>query len=221
MPYIGAKPATVPLTSADIQDGTIALADLSATGTKDATTFLRGDNTFAEAGAGLNKIVTTTLGANASAIDFDSTYITSDYTNYYIIGHILPVTDNVFLNFRVMTGGTVQSGASDYGSGAASSGSSAYTTDNTHAQIVMNHTNGGNASGEGVSFFMNLYNPLSTTFSTAVNGICTFENTAGNEEGSFYSGQKRSVEANNGIRFLMSSGDIASGSYVTLYGITN
>jgi hypothetical protein len=35
------------ITSAKIANGTIALADLSATGTKDATTFLRGDNTFA------------------------------------------------------------------------------------------------------------------------------------------------------------------------------
>jgi hypothetical protein len=50
MAFIGAKPTNVPLTSADIEDGTIALADLSATGTKDATTFLRGDNTFASAG---------------------------------------------------------------------------------------------------------------------------------------------------------------------------
>ena len=32
--------------------GNIALADLSATGTKDSTTFLRGDNTFAEPGGG-------------------------------------------------------------------------------------------------------------------------------------------------------------------------
>jgi hypothetical protein len=30
-----------------VSDGTIGLAKLSATGTKDATTFLRGDNTFA------------------------------------------------------------------------------------------------------------------------------------------------------------------------------
>jgi hypothetical protein len=60
MPFIGNKPASVPLTSADIADsiitsakivdGTIALVDLSATGTQDATTFLRGDNTFASAG---------------------------------------------------------------------------------------------------------------------------------------------------------------------------
>ena len=32
-------------------DGTVSIAKLSASGTKDATTFLRGDNTFAEAGA--------------------------------------------------------------------------------------------------------------------------------------------------------------------------
>ena len=31
-------------------DSTVSLAKLTATGTKDATTFLRGDNTFAEAG---------------------------------------------------------------------------------------------------------------------------------------------------------------------------
>ncbi|QPZ53722.1 hypothetical protein HTVC204P_gp36 [Pelagibacter phage HTVC204P] len=39
---------TLPI--ARIADGDIALAKLSATGTKDATTFLRGDNTFASAG---------------------------------------------------------------------------------------------------------------------------------------------------------------------------
>jgi len=36
--------------ASQISDGSIALAKLSATGTKDATTFLRGDNTFASAG---------------------------------------------------------------------------------------------------------------------------------------------------------------------------
>jgi len=36
--------------ASQISDGSIALGKLSATGTKDATTFLRGDNTFASAG---------------------------------------------------------------------------------------------------------------------------------------------------------------------------
>jgi len=37
-----------------VSDGTIGLAKLSATGTKDATTFLRGDNTFASPSGGTN-----------------------------------------------------------------------------------------------------------------------------------------------------------------------
>ena len=46
MSYIGSKPADKALTGADIEDGTVQIADLAATGTKDATTFLRGDGTF-------------------------------------------------------------------------------------------------------------------------------------------------------------------------------
>ena len=40
--------------ASQIADSSIALGKLSATGTKDSTTFLRGDNTFAEAGGGVN-----------------------------------------------------------------------------------------------------------------------------------------------------------------------
>ena len=70
MPYIGKEPARVPVTAADIPndsitaakivDGAITVADigadavgiseLSATGTASATTFLRGDNSWAVAG---------------------------------------------------------------------------------------------------------------------------------------------------------------------------
>jgi len=43
-------------------DNTVSLAKLTATGTKDATTFLRGDNTFAEAGGGkVLQVVTATV----------------------------------------------------------------------------------------------------------------------------------------------------------------
>jgi len=40
------------VTTAKLADSSVSLAKLTATGTKDATTFLRGDNTFAEAGGG-------------------------------------------------------------------------------------------------------------------------------------------------------------------------
>tara|TARA_R100000231_G_scaffold133961_1_gene107180 strand:- start:36 stop:1190 length:1155 start_codon:yes stop_codon:yes gene_type:complete len=48
-------------------DGTVSLAKLSATGTKDATTFLRGDNTFAAAG-----VTGISSSADATAITIDS-----------------------------------------------------------------------------------------------------------------------------------------------------
>ena len=48
-------------------DATVSLAKLTATGTKDATTFLRGDNTFAVAGS-----PSITDNGNATAITIDS-----------------------------------------------------------------------------------------------------------------------------------------------------
>jgi len=77
MPFIGNKPSAVPLTSADIADSiitsakitdativngdiansTIALAKLSATGTPSASTFLRGDNAWGEAGAAAGQVI--------------------------------------------------------------------------------------------------------------------------------------------------------------------
>ena len=54
------------VTNAKIADSTIQLAKLSATGTKDATTFLRGDNTFAEAGGGIEMADTWRVTSNFS-----------------------------------------------------------------------------------------------------------------------------------------------------------
>ena len=74
--------------------GNIALADLSATGTKDATTFLRGDNTFASAGGNMTPaffafkssstnigdVTTAKLSIDSEVFDTDSCYDNS--TNY-------------------------------------------------------------------------------------------------------------------------------------------
>jgi hypothetical protein len=43
-------PSDNTVTTAKLSDSSVSLAKLTATGTKDATTFLRGDNTFASAG---------------------------------------------------------------------------------------------------------------------------------------------------------------------------
>ena len=78
MAYIGKVPTAVPLTGADIQDGTVQLADLSATGTKDATTFLRGDNTFASAGGDNTPAFSVTKSAVQSIANDSNVLITWD-----------------------------------------------------------------------------------------------------------------------------------------------
>jgi hypothetical protein len=62
-------PSDGSVTTAKLADTSVSLAKLTATGTKDATTFLRGDNTFAEAGGGVDGIVSS---ANATAITINS-----------------------------------------------------------------------------------------------------------------------------------------------------
>ena len=180
-----------------------------------------GGLTWAEAGGGsLNKLITTTLSSAASSIDFDATYINSTYKNYFLIGYILPSTDNVTLRNRLYVNGSADANA-QYGFGSAALNNSQYQTDNSNGHFQLGHTAGGNASGEGVTFHEYLHNPMSTAISTGVTGMVTFKNTGGNQESSAFSGSKVAVQANNGISFLMNSGNIAAGSYVTLYGITD
>jgi hypothetical protein len=93
-----------------LPDGSVSLAKLSATGTKDATTFLRGDNTFAEAGGGkVLQVVSsnfttgfadTTLSAWTTVTDYEAT-ITPSLSSSTIL---------VNFNFNVATGGA---GAAD------------------------------------------------------------------------------------------------------------
>jgi hypothetical protein len=62
-------PSDNTVTAAKIVNGTIGLSKLSATGTKDSTTFLRGDNTFATVSAGFT-IGTPTATTSGSTVTY-------------------------------------------------------------------------------------------------------------------------------------------------------
>jgi hypothetical protein len=111
MGYLGYKPADKPLTAADITDGiitttkiadsnitsakitdativngdianaTIALAKLSATGTPSASTFLRGDNAWGEAGAAAGQVIQVVTATDSTARTTTSTsFVTGSNT---------------------------------------------------------------------------------------------------------------------------------------------
>ena len=73
-----AKLADSSVTTAKLNDASVSLAKLTATGTKDATTFLRGDNTFAAAGGGkVLQVVSNTAGYTQTN---NSTFTTTNYS---------------------------------------------------------------------------------------------------------------------------------------------
>jgi hypothetical protein len=75
-------PSDNTVTTAKLADSSVSLAKLTATGTKDATTFLRGDNTFAEAGGGkVLQVLTAT----------DSTQRTTTSTSFVTASNTLSV----------------------------------------------------------------------------------------------------------------------------------
>jgi hypothetical protein len=61
-------PSDGTVTTAKLADSSVSLAKLTATGTKDATTFLRGDNTFASAGGTNTPAFFATMSADQTGI---------------------------------------------------------------------------------------------------------------------------------------------------------
>jgi len=75
-------PADGTVTTAKLADSSVSLAKLTATGTKDATTFLRGDNTFATPAGGTNTpAFSITKNANQSTSAGSNVLITWQATN--------------------------------------------------------------------------------------------------------------------------------------------
>jgi hypothetical protein len=103
----------MPLTrikSLGITDGTIALADLSATGTASSTTFLRGDNSWGAAGAVAGyviQVVSTTITSQQSTTS-------NSYTD--VSGLSLSITPASTSNkiLIIFSGGAVGSSSSSY-----------------------------------------------------------------------------------------------------------
>jgi hypothetical protein len=81
-----------------VSDGTIGLAKLSATGTKDATTFLRGDNTFAEAGITMADQfrLTSDFSFNTSGADITSNLSRVNTTGQGTLGTGMTESSGIF-----------------------------------------------------------------------------------------------------------------------------
>ena len=99
--------------------------------------------------------------------------------------------------------------------------SSTYDNDNDTDNGKINVTSFGNASGEGISGHFFMHNINSTTHAFTMMGQETSYSNSATPNANHFSSHLIAANASdvvNGIRFYMSSGNIASGN-VKVYGI--
>ena len=162
---------------------------------------------------------------NASSVsgatyDISSTYINATYDRYKIYYYIKPVTDNTTVRIRFFIGGSIYD--SQGYSHETSSINGDTQTNEASDNIRINYDGSGNGDGEGNSGWIELQNVNNTSFPTCLTGLNNnYKNAThslGYFSGALVRGQKAS--AVNGLRFYMSSGDIAAGK-IQVYGITD
>ena len=218
----------------EIPDDTVDIADLSATGTASSSTFLRGDNAWAEPTAGacvkLNTFETT-AGDNVQACNVDG-HFTSDYHTYLYILHVSPDDANSDFNIRVMRGGSVVS-ASEY----VGHGFRGYNDTSDNNQVGTGTTSAGDYNNPDDGIYPHaddmvdgdltktstlefwLYNPLSTSEWKRYKSTFMFQ-AASNIQTHYNNGCVQNTAALSGVSFYMhnSSTDIVCKG--ALYGLT-
>lgn len=169
-------------------------------------------------GIGAWELIETIEASNDATIDF--TGFDSSYDQFMgILSSIIPITDTASLSVRVSTSGSWKSGASDYSWGRSFSGASGSggTGDEADTDIEV-AANSGTGSGEEVNAVLIIQSLTVATRKTAVYLDAIIENASGNFVSIKTGGRYNTAEANDGLRFFMSSGNIASGEF-KLYGL--
>lgn len=192
----------------------------------DATKYLDGTGAYTTPpGTGVSGaliLLEQQTASSSASLDFTS-FISSTYDTYiFELLNVLPATSTDDLWLRMGTGGgpTWDTGAN-------------YTWAHGQNSQIPNATNLGtagdtkiklahslsNTSTDGVCGYVRLYTPQSTASHKFVTAQLTNVDSAGNFVQVHDAGRYSSTTAVTGIRFLMSSGNIASGT-IRVYGLT-
>lgn len=154
--------------------------------------------------------------SSSAALNF-TTCISSTYDEYSIeFINIIPATDGADLQLRVSTdGGSTYISSSSYywnccvsrlGAAAATGSASDTKISLTYPTVLSNNANW------GVCGSLRLFNPRSTSVYKRFQGINTWLSTDGFDAENRVWGTYLAVTAIDAVRFLMSSGNIASGT---------
>ncbi len=224
---IGATtPATVKGTTVESTGDTTVGGNILVTGTVDGRD-VAADGTTLDAIAA-RVLLETQTASNSASIDFDSGVNFSTYKKYEIeLIDVVIATDNAELFVRTSTdgGSTYDSGASDYAWGyyrVLTGTTPLVNGDSADSKINITYDPGsgvgwGNAAGEAFNGEFSLWNPSGTN-KTIINFVVSGIRNTGNLMNLTGAGSRQSAANVDGIQFLMSSGNIVSGTF-KIYGI--
>jgi hypothetical protein len=205
--------------------GSVGISQLSATGTPSASTFLRGDNSFAAVSSDY-VLLASTNASSSSSVSFDG-YFSATYKNYQIIvSDVFPTeTGKLLFRFRrsnadVTTANYNRAGRRTYVA-SANTNDGRYGTGQDFAEVLSNQSPN-NTSRTTCSNVM-IYNPLSTTsykkvsFATiGASDDAGGTNAMWNEN--IFVQLVDNTNALSGVTFFYSAGNIQLGNF-KLYGI--
>jgi hypothetical protein len=164
-----------------------------------------------------------TAAADAT-LDFTA-FNNAVYSRYrFVLENVKPATDAVGLYVRVSTdgGSTYDSGASTYayaGLAFASGGTGSFgSTTGTFIQIVNTNDMGNAATEFGYTGIVDVYHAADGATQTRIIAAGAYDNTSGAPVGANANGRRLAAQDTDGLRFLFSSGNIASGT-IKMYGI--
>lgn len=184
-------------------------------------TYAAGVLSASGGGGGGTVLVEQHAGAVSASLDF-TTGITATYDEYLIeFVNVMPATNNVRPWIRMSTnGGASYDATALYSDYFHSRNRFSFTGNGSEVdtKIVTMGVDHDNAHSIGINGYIRLFSPLSTTLFKAVLGEFTINNGAGFVENCQFSGWYRNLAAVNAIQFLMSAGNITSGS-IRMYGI--
>ena len=157
-----------------------------------------------------------TLTASNSATLSDTTSLTNTYSEYEIVFEsLIPVTNNVTLNLQVHSGGSFR--ATGYvGAGLSSTGAASAVYGSTTA-IQISYTGVVANASPGISGFIRCFNPSASQITNWSGMAASIRSGLTFCDSQYFGGAWTTSAVIDGFQFLMSSGNISSGT-VKIYG---
>ncbi len=212
-----AKLADSSVTTAKLNDASVSLAKLTATGTKDATTFLRGDNTFQEVSSDFVFVSTTTISSSVAQVDIDFDYSTYKQIFLFVEGLQATADGNVYARFKIS--GSINT-SSAYASNTIKkyySGldSSTYGGQNQSYMYVTNDLGGALYESWSAQMRILLGSGLGMPF---IDLTTSYKSAGGNFDQNMGSLTYQNFNQVQGIRLYHSAGNLDTGK-IHMYGV--